>query len=209
MQDATKRTARARMARLDDAPQLQRIYAPYVEDPDLVVSFETVAPDAREFERRIRSVSPEFPYLVCEEDGEILGYAYAHRCFERAAYRWCAETTVYVSRNARGRGVGTALYGALIELLATLGYRNLYAVVVSENVESCRFHENSGFRLIGVFERSGWKFGRWLDVSWYERSLNSFEDAPSEPLSIQALPMETIDAALRRADGVLSSFQRR
>lgn len=176
---------RIRLASLDDADDLSAIYAPYVERT--VVSFETTPPDSEEFRERVRKISSDFPFLVYETNGKILGYAYAHKCFTRKAYSWDAETTVYLDINERGRGIGRALYGALIEILAALEYRTLYAVVVSENKESCRFHTRCGFKLFSVFRKTGWKNGRWLDVSWYERQIGSFDGEPSEPRSISEL----------------------
>ena len=187
---------RIRPVSLDDAPALQAIYAGYVEDT--VVSFETVAPDLEEFRERIRAISRDFPYLVYERDGRVLGYAYAHKCFERKAYDWDAETTIYLAPLERGNGVGRVLYGALIDILSLLGYRNLYAIIVSENVESCRFHERNGFKLFSVFHKTGWKKGRWLDVSWYERQIGAFEGAPSPTTSISELPQNEIVAICER-----------
>ncbi len=186
---------------LDDAPVLQAIYADYVEKT--VVSFETVAPSVEEFRERIRTISRDFPYLVYEKDGRVLGYAYAHKCFERKAYDWDAETTVYLDPSERGRGIGRVLYGALVDILTLLGYRNLYAIIVSENTESCSFHERNGFKLFSVFHKTGWKSGRWLDVSWYERQIGSFEGAPSPTTSISELSQSEILAICERY-GVLA-----
>ncbi len=188
-----------RLATLEDAPILQQIYAYYVDKT--VVSFETKAPDVDEFRSRIQQISRDFPYLVYESDGRILGYAYAHRCFEREAYAWNAETTVYLDVNERGHGVGGRLYGALIEFLTAMEYRNLYAVIVSENVESCRFHERNGFKLFSVFKKSGWKDGRWLDVSWYDLQVASFDGPPVYPLSFSTLSEEYVNDVCRRFSG--------
>ena len=106
----------------------------------------------------------------------IVGYALAHRAFERAAYSWVAETAVYVDRAWRRRGIGEALYSALIEILEAQGFRSLYAVVVAENKASVEFHRRAGYREFATFENSGWKFGRWLDVVWLERTLGVWRD---------------------------------
>ncbi len=106
----------------------------------------------------------------------IVGYALAHRAFERAAYSWTAETAVYVDRNWRRRGVGEALYSRLIEILEAQGVRTLYAVVVAENKASVEFHRRAGYREFATFKDSGWKFGRWLDVVWLERTLGVWRD---------------------------------
>ncbi len=107
----------------------------------------------------------------------IVGYALAHRAFERAAYAWTAETSVYVDRAWRRRGLGEALYSALIEILEAQGVRTLYAVVVAENEASVGFHRRVGYREFATFKNAGWKFGRWLDVVWLERTLGVWRDA--------------------------------
>ena len=185
-----------RLASPDDASALQAIYAYYVENT--VVSFETVAPDVAEFRERIRDISRDFPYLVYERDGAILGYAYAHKCFVRKAYDWDAETTIYLASNQQGKGIGRALYRALVDILKLLEYRNLYAIIVSENIDSCRFHERNGFKLFSVFRKTGWKMNRWLDVSWYERKIGVFEGVPSPTLSIREIQRDVIDAICRQ-----------
>lgn len=106
----------------------------------------------------------------------IVGYALAHRAFERAAYSWTAETAVYVDRDWRRLGIGEALYSALIEILEAQGVRTLYAVVVAENKASVEFHKRAGYREFATFKNSGWKFGRWLDVVWLERTLGVWRD---------------------------------
>jgi len=111
------------------------------------------------------------------EVGErIVGYALAHRAFERAAYSWAAETAVYVDRKWRRRGIGEALYSALIAILEAQGVRTLYAVVVAENKASVEFHRRAGYREFATFKNSGWKFDRWLDVVWLERTLGVWRD---------------------------------
>lgn len=197
--DAATRPFRGkiRWATRADAAALQAIYAHYVENT--TVSFELEAPDVAETERRIAAVEGVYPFLVCvaesEDDGSagsvgknvktgkvdggerIVGYASAHRAFERAAYAWTAETTVYVDRNWRRLGIGEALYSALIEILEAQGVRTLYAVVVAENKASVDFHRRAGYREFATFKNSGWKFGRWLDVVWLERTLGVWRDA--------------------------------
>lgn len=179
-----------RLATPDDASKLLNIYAYYVERT--VVSFETDTPSVDEFRGRIRSISLDFPYLIYEENSTIIGYAYASRCFARAAYMWDAETTAYLDFRRRGRGVGSALYETLIEILGVLGYKNLYAVITSENEESLKFHEKNGFSRFCIFDKAGWKSGRWLDVSWFERKIGTFEGVPMPPLSISDVSQELI-----------------
>ncbi|MBR5242761.1 MAG: N-acetyltransferase [Thermoguttaceae bacterium] len=110
----------------------------------------------------------------------VVGYALAHRAFERAAYSWVAETAVYVDRDWRRRGIGEALYSALIEILEAQGVRTLYAVVVADNKASVEFHRRAGYRDFATFKDAGWKFGRWLDVVWLERTLGVWREKDVE-----------------------------
>ncbi len=188
--DAAIQQKGVRFVTPDDTPKLCSIYSYYVDNT--TVSFEYVSPNATEFDRRVHVFSEKCPYLVFCEGEEILGYAYAHPAFERAAYAWCAETTVYVDRFAKGRGIGSALYGALIEILSLQGYKIVYAVVVADNMESRLFHERNGFRPVATFNKTGYKFRRWLDVVWYERILGEFPDFAKPPLSYNQLPKEEL-----------------
>ncbi len=192
-----------RLATPNDSYRLCSIYSYYVERT--TASFEYTAPGVDEFERRIRAFSEKCPYLVFCEDGEILGYAYAHPAFERAAYAWCAETTIYLDRHAKGRGIGRVLYGALIDYLAIQGYKIAYAVVVAENAESCVFHQKNGFHSVAVFPKTGYKFGRWLDVIWYERILGVFQESAVPPLSFNELPPDVIKRVCEEANASLRS----
>lgn len=164
-----------RMAEVTDAPALLALYRPYIAT---TITFEYEVPTVEEFTRRIAHTREAYPYLLCEEEGRVLGYAYAHRAKERAAYQWDAELSVYVSADARGRGIGRALYAALMELLALQGVRNLYGVITGENTGSIRFHERLGFTVAGVHHRTGYKNGRWLDVVDMEKHMEG-EDPPA------------------------------
>lgn len=175
---------------LEDVPALQEIYSFYVEQT--VISFEYVAPSVQEFERRVKKFSKECPFLVYCENNRILGYAYAHPAFERAAYAWCAETTIYLAKEAKGRGIGKRLYSALIELLSLQGFVKAYAIIVVNNSESCFFHEKNGFVKAALFHKTGYKFGQWLDVVWYEREIRSSHGCPSALLSFREIPYEQV-----------------
>lgn len=182
------------MAAERDAPALLAIYRPYIAT---TVTFEYEAPSEEEFARRIREVLREYPYLVCEAGGQPVGYAYAHRHKERAAYQWDAELSVYLSEAAFGRGVGRALYGALMELLQRQNVRNVYGAITGENARSIRFHRRLGFTELGVYHETGYKCGRWLDVCWMEKRL----PGQTPPLPVRPwreLPEAEVEALLRR-----------
>ena len=162
-----------------DVPAILAIYAPYVLQT--TYSFEYEPPTEAEFLTRFRSVIHTFPWLVWEEDGEILGYAYASAPFERAAYRWCAEPSIYLKPAARGRGIGNRLYAALEEILKMQGYQQLYALITGENTASIRFHEKLGYRVSAQLQRCGYKMGRWCSLVWMEKQLNSVENPMEFP----------------------------
>ena len=162
-----------------DAPALLDIYAPYIRDT--VITFEYDVPMAEKFAARIEETAAAHPYLVCERDGQIIGYAYAHRIRERAAYDWAAELSIYLAPEAQGQGVGTALYRCLIDLLEQQRLRILYGCVTLPNEKSQKLHEKLGFSLVGVWHGSGWKFDGWHDVGWFEKRLGG--DGPAQPVA--------------------------
>ena len=168
-----------------DAAVLAAIYRPYVEHT--AVSFEYEAPDAAEFEDRIRRTMEQYPFLVYQaDDGQVLGYAYASRFQSRRAYDWSAETSVYVRQDVRGKGVGRSLYEELENLLRRQGVRNMYACIASPREDntnlsdaSIRFHAAMGFRLAGNFCRCGNKFSQWYDMCWMEKTIGTYEADPA------------------------------
>ena len=166
-----------RFAVPDDAEALRAIYAQYI---DTSVTFEYELPTAEEFRRRIEDISAEYPYLVWEEDGVPLGYAYAHRFHERAAYQWSIELSIYLAPDARGKGLGRKLYAALIDLIRLQGARTAYGRVTHPNEPSESFHRAMGFREAGVIHNAGWKNGAWHDVTTFELPIAPY-DTP-EPL---------------------------
>lgn len=166
-----------RAVKMEDVSQMLEIYRPFVENTP--VSFEYVTPTVEEFSLRVEEHTRRFPWLVWEESGQVLGYAYAGQVWERAAYRWGAECSVYLAPQARGRGLGRALYEALEKILGELGYLVLYAVITLENRDSIAFHRAMGFVPRAEFPRCGYKFGRWYGVCWMEKRLNGRpEEAP-------------------------------
>lgn len=158
-----------RDARRSDVPAMLAIYAPFVEHT--AVSFEYDVPTEAEFARRLEEHQAAFPWLVCEENGRVMGYAYAGRAFERAAYGWNAEISCYLAPELRGRGVGRRLYARIEEILTRLGYYKLFAVVTSANAPSVAFHRALGFRDAVCFRNVGYKQGGWYDVLWLEKTL--------------------------------------
>jgi L-amino acid N-acyltransferase YncA len=158
-----------------DAQVLLDIYAPYVATP---ITFENEIPTVEEFARRIREIAAFYPYLVCEVEGRIVGYAYAHRQMERAAYQWNAELSVYIDAAFAGQGIGKQLYTRLIELLKQQHVKTLYALITLPNEASIALHRSFGFQEVGVWRQTGYKCGRWHDVMWMDLHIASMEGEP-------------------------------
>lgn len=161
--------ALVRAAGADDAAAVAAIYAPYVTGD--VVSFELDPPDAAEMARRMAAAGESHPWLVAEDAGRVLGYAYASAFRERAAYARAVETTVYLAPDARGRGVGRLLYDDLLARLAGRGLTQAVALIALPNDASVRLHERVGFASVGVNRAVGWKHDRWIDVGMWQRAL--------------------------------------
>jgi L-amino acid N-acyltransferase YncA len=163
-----------------DAAACAAIYAPHVEGT--AVSFEERAPDAAEMGARIERYGASHAWLVAEREEEVVGYAYATPFNERPAYRWSANVSVYIGDNARGQGIGRALYVALFDRLRERGFRMACAGITLPNPASEALHERLGFELVGVNREIGWKHGAWRDVGWYQLELAPpGEGPPAEP----------------------------
>jgi L-amino acid N-acyltransferase YncA len=183
-----------RLAREADGPALAEIYRPAVSER--ATSFEVDPPDAAEMAQRVTALVATHPWLVCVDDGRRLGYAYASKHRERAAYQWSVEVSAYVNPAAHRRGVGTALYSSLFAVLKLLGYRNAFAGITLPNDASVAFHESAGFVRIGTYRRIGWKLGAWHDVLWLQRDLAPHVEAPQPPVALSRVEDR---AALNRA----------
>ena len=159
-----------RFATENDLSAMLAIYKPYVEET--TYSFEYEVPAMEVFSRRFFDHVAQFPWLVWEEGGEVLGYAYAGAPWERAAYRWCAEVSIYLHPSVHGRGIGRQLYCVLEDILTKQGCRVAYALITTENQGSVAFHEKLGYSYHSTFENCGYKMGRWLGVIWLQKWLN-------------------------------------
>jgi phosphinothricin acetyltransferase len=154
------------------------VYAPFVTDS--AASFEERAPGAEEFGRRILRTSKTHPWLVAEDGGAVVGFAYGCPHRERTAYRWAADVSVYVSPERHRRGIGRALYGALLPLLVRQGFHVACAGITLPNEASVALHESFGFRPVGVYRRIGFKRGAWWDVGWWQLELQR----PESPMEL-------------------------
>lgn len=159
-----------------DLDDLLAIYGPYVEKT--AISFEYEVPSLVEFGRRWQGISQTYPYLLAQADGNILGYAYASPFHPREAYQWSAETTIYLAPQAQGKGLGRHLYQALEDCLKAQGVLTVLACIATTEQpddyltnNSWNFHKHLGFKEVGHFKASGYKFGHWYDMKWLEKSL--------------------------------------
>ena len=165
-----------RMANPADAQALLNIYAPYVINT--AITFEYDVPSVEEFASRIAHTLEKYPYLIAEEGGNILGYAYASPFHDRPAYDWAVETSIYVDQNIKHRGIGRKLHDALESTLREQGILNMNACIAyppeeDEHLDknSVEFHTHMGYRLVGEFYKCGYKFNRWYNMVWMEKMI--------------------------------------
>ena len=179
-----------------DASKILAIYAPYILNT--TITFEYEVPTIDVFRQRMDEIMKKFPWIVCEADGILAGYAYANKQFERTAYRWNAELSVYIAPNYHGIGIGSALYEALIGLLKQLGYRNASVRIQIPNNKSVALHRSFGFEEVGIMRCIGNKFGQWLDMLYMIKQLGEFEEFPPPPLPVDALDRRQTQEFLNR-----------
>lgn len=184
-EEDTTMTAIMRLATAEDAAKVLAIYAPIVRET--AISFEYEVPDEGEIRKRIVSKLEHHPWLVMEDGDRMLGYAYAGRWRDRAAYDWTVETTIYVSADARRSGIGRKLYHALFAALRLQGFVEAVAGATLPNEGSVGLHRAVGFRDMGVKRNAGYKFGRWYDVAFFERSLQPAPASPAPTKSVYEL----------------------
>ncbi|MCC8108568.1 MAG: N-acetyltransferase family protein [Planctomycetes bacterium] len=182
-----------RFATPADSRAILDIYARYI---DTTITFEYTLPALEEFTARIVAVTTFYPYLVYEEDGRILGYAYAHRFMERAAYQWGAEWSAYLAPAATGKGLGKKFYAVLAGILALQGVRTVYGIVTIPNEKSQALHQSLGFTQAGYYRNAGYKNGTWCDVAWFEKTIGDYAAAPAPVVPAHSLPADRIRAVL-------------
>lgn len=173
---------------VDDAEEILNIYAHYVEET--AISFEYEVPSLEEFMGRIRNISSKYPYIkAVGDDGKILGYAYATSFKARAAYDWSVESTIYMDKSCRGKGLGKMLYLELEKRLADMGILNVNACIARPKGDdphltdgSFYFHKKLGYELVGTFHDSGYKFDTWYDMVWMEKMLGEHVNGKAIPV---------------------------
>ena len=181
-------TGKIRFATEKDAEAILKIYAPYIEKT--AITFEYEVPSLSEFSKRIAEIQKKYPWIVYEEEGEILGYAYGGPEYTRAAYQWTVETSVYLSEKARGKGIGTALYEKILDILKKQNFCVCYVLINDDNEASVKLHEKLGFKQNGYRKNCGYKFEKWHSVVFFEKQLNEFSVPPKPVIPIGELDYE-------------------
>ena len=190
-----------RIANSEDAKAVLSIYSPFILQTGVTQETEVPAEDA--FQQRIINTLKERPWLVCEIENEIAGFAYAGKHRERKGYQWCIEPSVYIDEKYYRYGIAKALYTALFEILKIQGFVNAYAVITLPNEKSVSFHKNFGFKHLTTYTRIGYKLGKWHDVDWWELQINAHQKFPESPLMFSDLDKGILDQILNKAGSLL------
>jgi len=180
-----------RLAAISDSESILKIYEPYITDT--AITFEIEVPSINEFSDRVKDIVKEYPFLVYEIDDKVVGYAYASKHRERAAYLYDVDVSIYILAEHHGSGIGYRLYECLFILLKELGYKNAYAAYTEPNIKSLKFHSKCGFTLIGTHHKTGYKLGQWHDVTWMEKTIGGHDDKPGKISAMSELSSEYLD----------------
>lgn len=174
-----------RKVSIKDAESILKIYEYYILNT--AVTFEYDVPPLKDFQERIKKIASFYPYLVYEDNGQILGYAYASRFRERKAYDWDAELSVYVDKNCTHNGIGQILYNNLLNILKEMNILNVYAAISYPNDRSENFHNKCGFKKIALFENVGFKFGKWHNLIYMHKNINEFQTPPNKVKNVKEI----------------------
>lgn len=178
-----------------DITGLLKIYDQYI---DTAITFEYTLPSYAVFKERVFEIKKSYPFLVCENEQGITGYAYAHRHMGRPAYRWNAVLSVYVDNAFTLKGIGTTLYNTLIDILKAQGIKTVYGGITVPNEKSENLHNKTGFHKIGVYHNAGYKCGKWHDVAWYEKHIAGHGGAPLPFIPINEIPISAVNEIIVR-----------
>jgi phosphinothricin acetyltransferase len=196
-----------RLAQPSDAQAILDIYAPYVTDT--AITFVSTLPTVDEICKKMVNIEKRYPYLVCTVAEDVVGFAYADMVRPHEAYRWNAELSIYVDPGHHGRGIATALYTALFQILTAQGFCNLYAVITLPNDASVALHRHFGFRDLAVHRQDGYKMGAWRDVLWMLYRIEGAADPETHgpPLPLPKLRANEVKTALGMATALLNGVQ--
>ena len=196
--------AEIRIAEINDAQRILEIYSPYVTKTALTLTSQI--PSLEDVVQTMLDVKKYYPYLVCCVAGEVVGFAYAHRQRPHEANNWNAELSIYIDPSFQGRGIATALYTALFQILKLQGYCNLYAVITIPNDASVALHRRFGFEELVVMKENGYKLGRWHDVLWMELKVPGCQDpgVHGAPLDMSQLNENELSTILAMSTALLT-----
>lgn len=178
-------TGLLRFATLEDAQAILDIYALYIENTTITYEYEIPTIDL--FKERMRNIMEYFPYLVYEVQGQVVGYAYASKHRQRAAFQWGVELSIYVKQELHGKGIASILYDKVIEIVGKQGFYKVYALIDSPNIKSEQFHFKRGFKEIGCLTETAYKLGRWCTIKYYEKPLRECGGVPAKTCSVHDL----------------------
>ena len=190
-----------RIATKDDSAGMMEIYALFILNSG--ITQETEVPSVKDFQQRVILNLEERPWLVCEINKEIAGYAYAGKHRDRKGYQWCTEPSVYISEKYFGLGIANALYTALFDILKIQGFVNAYAVITLPNDRSIAFHKKFGFGYLTTYKKIGYKLGQWHDVGWMQYEVNPHKEDPADPIKFPQIDKSVIDPILTRSSSLL------
>ena len=190
-----------RIATKDDAAGMLEIYTPFILNSG--ITQETEVPSVEDFQQRVISNLEERPWLVCEINNQVAGYAYAGKHRDRKGYQWCTEPSVYISEKYFGFGIANALYTALFDILKIQGYVNAYAVITLPNDRSIAFHKKFGFDFLTTYKKIGYKLGQWHDVGWMQYEINPHNEEPADPIKFSQIDSLVLEPILTRSSGLL------
>jgi len=196
--------AEIRLAEIEDARGILEIYAPYVSNTSLTLTSKI--PTLEQVVQTMLDVKKHYPYLVCSKQDEVVGFAYAYRLSPHEAYSWNADLAIYIDPQFQNKGIATALYTALFQILKLQGFCNLYAVITIPNDASVALHQHFGFKELMVLKRSGFKLGRWHDNLYLEKTITGCSD-PTEfgkPLPMSQLNKNELSTILAMSSALLN-----
>lgn len=191
---------RIRFAQEKDAAALLEIYKQYI---DTSITFEYNLPSKEEFQRRIWEYSKEYPYFICTENGRCVGYVYAHRAQERAAFQWNAELSIYLDKNYHEKGVGSILYEMMFEILSLQGIKTVYGLVTTPNPKSMKLHEKTGFQLAGTYHNTGFKAEKWCDLLLYEKQIGDYDTKPTPMIPISKIDKSELASIIKKYEAMV------
>ncbi len=193
-----------RFVKEEDIPSILEIYEPYVNTTS--ITFECSVPSLESFHKKVSKISTFYPFLVCEFDNSVIGYAYANRIREREAYDWDVELSIYLDQNYSNLGVGKILYNTLLDVLKLQNIYNAYGVITLPNEASVKLHKKLGFKEIGVFHDTGFKFNKWHDVIWFEKTIQQLQTPPEKIKPLTSVDKKDINKVLSTYNNLLNNI---